>query len=67
MDFVIHRPDGLLASFVKFMWSMELRLTPGQAATERISPTGCSCVPYVLMSALQVEIGVDIRPLRNFR
>ena len=25
------------------------------------------CVPYVLMSAFHVEMGVDIRPLRNFR
>ncbi|MHC4134232.1 MAG: DUF6597 domain-containing transcriptional factor [Planctomycetota bacterium] len=46
MDFAIHQPDGLLASFVKCMWSMELGLAPGQTTTERVAPTGCSCLLF---------------------
>jgi AraC-like DNA-binding protein len=44
MDYAIRRPTGLLARYVKHLWSMDLRLRPGEVVRERVAPNGCVCV-----------------------
>ncbi len=54
MDYETYQPEGLLGRYVKFIWSMDLRPTPGETTTQRVVPDGCVCLQLHLGSRPRV-------------